>query len=298
MPCGNEISDWDDKAIKNSALGKNTKLDPEINRDFEEFEAAKNILIEGLTKGMTEKVTYPLSNSSHPAHDVLSAYVLRNAVGNQSIPDAYKRELPKAVADIAKITPNVLGLVEPARNWGQTSSIDAPGKLGHKTKGAGFAYELLGTAALINRESKAENTGVSLKIYSTDRIDLGIKLQASYPFAYKELPSQPKRGTTEADLFISRPMGILDGGHKNIGVDFKHSMNSGAYSGVISTSDIDGRKIALMTGEIDEFHYATNGTFRESVTKAIDKANLEIIDEKGKGVGLISYHEHARYGNM
>ena len=295
MPCGNEISDWDDKAIKDSALGKNTKLNPEIKQDFEEFEAVKNILIEGLTKGMTEKVTYPLSNSSHPAHNVLSAYVLRNTVGNQSIPDAYKRELPKAVADIAKITPNVLGLVKPARNWEQTTSIDAPGKLGHKTRGAGFAYELLGTAALINRESKAKNTGVSLKIYSTNRIDLGIKLQASYPFADKELPTQPKRGTTEADLFISHPTIF---GHKNIGVDFKHSMNSGRYSGQITTSEIEGRKIALMTGEIAEFHYVTNGTFPEPVTKAFDKANSEILDEKGKEVGLISYHEHVRYGNM
>lgn len=296
MPCGNEISDWDYKAIEDSMAGKNTEIDPEIIRDFKEFEAVKDILIEGITKGMTEKVTYPLSNPNHPEHRVLMTYVLRNAVGNQSIPDTYKQELPKAVADIAKINPTVLGLVKPARNWGQTTSIDAPGKLGHKTRGAGFAYEILGTAALINKESKAKNTGVSLKIYSTDRPDLGFKLQASYPFADFELPSQPKRGTTEADLFISRPTGIF--GDKNIGVDFKHSMNSGRYSGQIKTSEIEGRKIALMTGEIAEFHYVTNGTFPEPVTKAFDKANREILDEKGKDVGLISYHEHVRYGNM
>jgi len=295
MPCGNEISDWDYKAIKDSMAGKNREIDPEIMRDFAEFEAVKDILIAGFTKGMTEKVTYPLSDPSHPAHKVFSAYVLRNAVSNQSIPDTYKQELPKAVADIARINPTVLGLVKPARNWGQTTSIDAPGKLGHKTRGAGFAYEILGTAALINKESKTKNTGVSLKIYSTDRPDLGFKLQASYLFADKELPSQPKRGTTEADLFISRPTGI---GHKNIGVDFKHSMNSGRYSGQITTSEIEGRKIALMTGEIAEFHYVTNGTFPEPVTKAFDKANREILDEKGKEVGLISYHEHVRYGNM
>lgn len=295
MPCGNEISDWDYKAIKDSMAGKNREIAPEIMRDFTEFEAVKDILIAGFTKGITEKVTYPLSDPSHPAHKVFSAYVLRNAVSNQSIPDTYKQELPKAVADIAKINPTVLGLVKPARNWGQTTSIDAPGKLGHKTRGAGFAYEILGTAALINKESKAKNTGVSLKIYSTDRPDLGFKLQASYLFADKELPSQPKRGTTEADLFISSPTGI---GHKNIGVDFKNSMKSSRYSGQITTSEIEGRKIALMTGEIAEFHYVTNGTFPEPVTKAFDKANREILDEKGKEVGLISYHEHVRYGNM
>lgn len=297
MPCGNEISEWDNEALQKSLQGENTKLDPEIKRDFKEFEAVKDILIDGLAKGMTEKVTYPLSNPNDPAHKVFSGYVLRNAVGNQSIPDTYKEELPKAVADIAKINPIVLGLVKPARNWGQTTSIDAPGKLGHKTRGAGFAYELLGTAALINKESKAKNTGVSLKIYSTDRPDLGIKLQASYPFADFELPSQPKRGTTEADLFITRPTNIFDGGHKNIGVDFKHSMNFGVYSGEISTSEIEGRKVALMTGEIAEFHYVTNGTFPEKITKAIDKVNSELRAER-KDVGLISYHEHVRYGNM
>ncbi|MEK9148766.1 MAG: hypothetical protein AAB267_01825 [Candidatus Desantisbacteria bacterium] len=268
------------------------------NQKIGEIADSVKSVMEGFTKGMTEKVTYPLSNPNHPAHKVFSAYVLRNAVGNQSIPDTYKRELPKAVADIVKINPTVLGLVKPARNWGQTTSIDAPGKLGHKTRGAGFAYEILGTAALINKESKAKNTGVILKIHSTDRPDLGFKLQASYPFADKELPTQPKRGTTEADLFITRPTSIFDGGDKNIGVDFKHSMNSGEYSGPIRTSDIDGRKIALMTGEIHEFHYVTNGTFSKTVKETIDKANSEILDKKGKDFGLISYHEGVRYGNM
>lgn len=296
MGCGNEINEWDDKAVQNSALGKNTDIDPEIKRDFEEFETVKDILMEGIEKGNTEKVTYPLSDPYHPAHKVFTAYVLRNAVGNQSIPDTYKQELPKAVADIAKITPDVLGLVKPARNWGQTTSIDASGKLGHKTRGAGFAYELLGSAALIHQESNAKNTGMRLKIYSTDRVDLGIKLRASYPFAEKELPSQPKRGRTEADLFISRPTGIL--GHKNIGVDFKHSMNAGEYSGGIKTSDIEGRMIALLTGEIAEFHYVSNGTFSKTVKEAIDKVNSEIRKEKGNNIGLISYHEHVRYRNM
>ena len=262
-------------------------------------EAAESVkdAMEGVTKGMTEKVTYPLSDPNHPAHEVLSKYVLRNAVGNQSIPDTYKQELPKAVAEIAKINPSILGLAKPARNWGQTTSIDAPGKLGHKTKGAGFAYELLGTAALITKDSKAKNTGINLKIYSTDRPDLGFKLQARYPFAEDVLPSQPKRGTTEADLFISRPTGLFDGGFKNIGVDFKHSMNASTYSGRISIAEIDGRKVALMTGEVDEFHYVTNGTFSDSVKEAFDKTNLE-LQAAGYGDNLISYHENVTYGNM
>lgn len=284
--CNLYLSDKDLKQITNSLNQKQI---------CEVAESVKSIM-DGFSKGMSQKVTYPLSNPNHPAHKVFSAYVLRNVVGNKSIPDVYKRELPKAVATIAKVTPDVLGLVRPAKNWGPGAlSIDV--RLGHKTRGAGFAYELLGTASLIEKESKAMNGPSKLKIYPSDRIDLGIKLQARYPGAEAVLTSQPKRRTVEADLFISRPTSIFDGGFKNIGVDFKHSMNSGTYSGRISVSEIEGRKVALMTGEIDEFHYVSNGTFSKNVRETIDKANIE-LRETGKNDSLISYHENVKYGNI
>jgi hypothetical protein len=220
--------------------------------------------------------------------------VLRNVAGNQSIPDTYKRELPKAVAEIAKINPTVLGLVKPARNWGQTTSIDAPGKLGHKTKGDAFAYELLGTASLINKGSTAKNTGVSLKIHSTDRPDLGIKFQDSYKFTERVLPFQTDRRSIEGDLVIWPPKDSL---RAPIAVDFKHSRNAGEYSKRLEDSQIERIKQSLMNDVISEFHFVTNGTFSEDDAKAIDAANQELL-KAGHHGGLISYHENVKYGNM
>lgn len=282
--CNLYLSEEDFKQITNSLSQQQI---------CEVADSVKSVM-ESFTKGITEKVTYPLSDPNHPAHKVFSAYVLRNVAGNQSIPDTYKQELPKAVATIAKITPNILGLVKPAKNWGQTTPIDAPGKLGHKTRGAGFAYELLGTAALINKESKAKNTGVSLKIHSTDRIDLGIKFQDSYLFTEPVLSFQTDRRSIEGDLVIWPPINSL---LAPIAVDFKHSLNAGEYSGGIANSQIERIKQSLMTDVIHEFHFVTNGTFSEDHTKAIDAAN-QALQEAGHRGGLISYHENVKYGNM
>lgn len=253
--------------------------------------------LEGSAEEMARKMIYPLAEPHHPAHKVFSAYVLRNVAGNESIPDRYKQELPRAVAAIARITPDALGLARPATNWGPgAQAVDQPGKLGHKTRGAAFAYEVLGTAALITGESKAANRPATLRIHSTDRLDLGIKLQASYPGTANELPSQPRRCTVEADLFISRPASPLEGGGKNIGVDFKHALDSGTYSGMISDSQIAGIRVALQTGEIQEFHFVTNGKFSSSVRQAIEQANHE-LSAAGVTDRLILYHENVHYGN-
>ena len=235
-----------------------------------------------------KKVTYPLSDPIHPAHKVFANYVLQNVSGNQSIPESYKRALPKAVATIAKVTPDALGLVKPARGGGATILTDT---LGHKTKGAGFAYEILGTARLIQQESLPKNSDTTgsrgrLKIYSTDRIDLGYKLTASYPGAQAELPHQPRRRTVEADLFIQRGDGY-------IAVDFKHSMNAGMYSGGISETQLRGWQTALSTEPLKEVHLVTNGAFSQPTKEAIDKINGELTED-GRDEHIY-YHENVRY---
>ena len=283
--CNLFLSEEDFKQILDSRLNQ---------KQIGEVVEYVNTVMESSTKAMAEKVTYPLSNPKHPAHKVLSTFVLRNVAGNKSIPESYKQKLPKAVADIAKINPTVLGLVKPARNWGQTTPIDSAGKLGHKTKGAGFAYELLGTAALINRESKAKNTGVNLKIHATDRPDLGIKFQDSYLFTERVLPFQTDRRSIEGDLVIWPPIDSL---RAPIAVDFKHSLNAGEYSGGIANSQIERIRQSLMTDVIHEFHFVTNGIFSKNDTKAINTANQE-LQEAGHRGGLISCHENVKYGNM
>jgi len=46
MGCGNEISDWDDKAVQDSLAGKNTELTPELKAEAEECRAAREFLQE------------------------------------------------------------------------------------------------------------------------------------------------------------------------------------------------------------------------------------------------------------
>jgi len=46
MGCGNEISDWDDKAVQDSLAGKNTGPDPEMMKEAAAYAAVKEILEE------------------------------------------------------------------------------------------------------------------------------------------------------------------------------------------------------------------------------------------------------------
>jgi len=243
---------------------------------------------------MVERVSYPLRDPTHPAHEVFSKYVLRNVVGNESIPSEYKEKLPAAIAKIATITPDALGLVKPARLRGlRAGAIDDSGKLGHRTKGDAFAYELLGTGTLISIGSIASDTGQGLKIDgATDRVDLGIKLQASFAGTETVLPGQPRRGTVEADLFISRSAHFLSD-TKYIGVDFKHSRSGGTYSGEIETEQLKGIKVAIKTGQIDEFHFVTNGRFSQSVKDHVAELNDELLDA-GLSENFIALHEKVR----
>jgi hypothetical protein len=239
------------------------------------------------------EVTAPLSNPDHPAHKILSEFVLRNVAGNESIPEQYKQELPSAVAKIAAQTPNVLGLIKPAINWGQVTSIDATGKLGHKTRGAGFAYELLGTAALITKTSKAPNSSKELRIYPADRVDLGIKFQSRYGSRTSAVFSQ--RRSIEADLLIYRQAAVRGWEPLEIAVDFKHARSGGVYSGGIEQSQLEKVRDEIQTGGIHEFHFVTNGTFPSGVINAIESMNAQL---RQSGDAPISYHEHVRYGNM
>jgi hypothetical protein len=239
-----------------------------------------------------ESVKHALADAGHPNHAVALQFVLRNVdckrgdPAHVPIPNSYKPMLGKAVALIASITPDALGIVKPATNWApprkdgspsrQVTPIDAPGKLGHKTRGAAFAAELLVTAALIQKSSKSGDSHSqfrsSLKIMPGDRLDLGIKLQASY----KDGPSimQPRRKTVEADAFVQRP-DPKTGDTRILGIDVKHSMNAGTYHGKGNefSKQIDGLVVALRAGEIHEYHFVTNGHFEPGVKELIEKAN-------------------------
>jgi hypothetical protein len=211
--------------------------------------------------------------------------LLLNVVANASIPESYQRALPRAVAQILEFTPDALGLVSPVSVWGPRASSLAD-TLTHRTRGAGFAYELIGTAALIGQESRARDAVAKLGIHPGDRIDFGIKLQASYGVGAGEyLPWQPKRTTVEADLFIQRDA-------DRIAVDFKHTL-TGTYTGQISASQLDGIRSTIATGEVHEFHLVCNGAFGGKVLSAVQQLNESLSDDGHDGA--VYLHEHVTY---
>jgi hypothetical protein len=246
-----------------------------------------------------------LNNKNDPLFKAAVHYVLRNVAGNESIPDAYKEILPEAVATISKINSEILALAKPTRSQGHenTGSIprglvktpdinswekirkdgkpaDRTGideKLEHKTQGSAFAAELIVTAAIIKCGSIAGNAKGckgKLEIHKTDRLDMGIRLQASYKGAH-DVIKQPERGTVEADSFIQR--GKMN--PRNIGIDVKHSKSSTYGSGKVEQEQLEGLVVAIQTGEIHEFHFVTNKRFGKGsydLKKRIDEANAVI----------------------
>lgn len=262
-----------------------------------------------------EAVSYPLANPNDPAHKVFVDYVLRNVQDNDVIREDYVTALPKAVADIAKQTKDILGLVTPSLGKGATANDKT---LAHRTRGDAFAYELLGTAELLrmnnvhNTGSNATNGGPQLRIFDTDRLDLGVRFNTGHQRNGEEcglfLPTSKeitKRSQTfEADLLVRRNVGPpLHEQVYTIGVDFKHSRSSSSYSTNPKNFErkVDDVAQGILKGELGlgEYHYVTNGYFDAPFKEAVLRANERIIsDQKQRGgetLAKISLHERVQY---
>lgn len=258
-------------------------------------------------------VSYPLSDPDNPAHKVFVEYVLRNVAGNESISDNYRQALPRALVTVAEQTPDILGLATPSRGKGASALAKT---LGHRTRGDAFAYELLGTAEVVrmnnvhNAGYQSLNGGPELRIFNTDRLDLGVRFQASYWKGGEAQglfrPTSPRntnrdRETFEADLLIRRGEETDD--PTTIGVDFKHARHSGAYAGNPRDfrSQIQGVVNGILTGDmfLKEFHYVTNGCFNPDIREAVEEGNNKIIDalrERGEEASpRISLHERVQF---
>lgn len=275
---------------------------------------------EGATEGfkkldygvVSKNVTFPLSDPDHPAHAAFCDTVLRNVAGNESIFDSYKDALPFALTEISRQTPTILGLVRASRGRGATALTK---NLAHSRVGNGFAYELLGTAALIQQNriertgSKPVNGGRTLRIFSTDRIDLGVRMPAQPGEKDMEKgyfrPASPRspgkfRATFEADLMITRDDGPLR--WHTIGVDFKHTKQAGSYASDTrnSRSQLEAVANGIMRHEMNmtEFHYATNGTFHPDFKASVEAMNAHLNEQMGRSEGqppLICIHERLQY---
>lgn len=243
-----------------------------------------------------------LTNPNHLLHDKVTTRLMTFVSANQELSRPYQKQLPEDIAQLVKHTPDALGLVKEAVHRGQRHPLASAGKIG---TGLGTVYEIMGTASLIHDSSAAANIGgLPLRVDPLDRLDFGIKLQASYQDDDRRLFQHRK--TIEADLLIYRPPpqpNILLERGREIAIDFKHAKDGRGYT------DKDGREktksgtsalatqlagvvSALKTGEIDEFHFVTNGHFSEGFREAVDDANRTMKAASGQDLDLISMHEH------
>ena len=240
-----------------------------------------------------------LTDPKHLLHDRVTARLMAFVGGNQEMSLPYEKQLPLDIAQVLKQTPDALGLVKEAVHRGQRRPLASAGKIG---TGLGTAYEIMGTASLIRGASKSVNSdGLPLHVDPLDRLDFGIKLQASYEDDERTLFQHRK--TIEADLLIYRPPpqpNIFFQPGREIAIDFKHAKDGRGYT------DKDGREktkagtsalatqlagvvSALKTAEIDEFHFVTNGHFSEGFQAAVNDANETFTALR---LSPISMHEH------
>lgn len=298
-----------------------TRDSAELRRSLQYPDTQRAILAAGEAIGNRDKyafcdaVTYPLANPNDAAHKVFVEYVLRNVQGSEVINDPYARALPSAIVLIAKQTKDILGLVTPSVGKGATATDKT---LKHRTRGDAFAYELLGTAELIRMNqvhksgSCATNGGPGLRIFNTDRLDLGVRFntghrrngeeQGLFQPTSKQITNHSQ--TFEADLLVRRNVGnvVLDKVY-TVGVDFKHSRSSTSYSTNPQnfSKKVDDVAHGIIKRELGlgEYHYVTNGHFDEPFRQAVDQANDVIMAHQKENCEevcpKISLHERVQY---
>lgn len=208
-----------------------------------------------------------LKDPNHLNFKLVKDWLNDQIAGTETVKQEYRERMPKAMALVLEQTPDALGLAVRVPKYRGKRSNAVYDNLKHKTRGDAFAYEILGTAALIERKWLSKDGEATLQIDPKDRVDFGVKFQASYDGASSELKDQPRRLTVEADTYIQRH-------EKIIGIDFKYSKN-GEYSSY-SIDQLKGIKNAILTGECTEFNFVTNGRFSEGFTKAVDQINQDL----------------------
>ncbi|MCW3129367.1 MAG: hypothetical protein N2V75_04620 [Methanophagales archaeon] len=214
-----------------------------------------------------------LEDPARWGHKAIGEFICRRIAGNEAIPESYKRELPSAMAKIIRHTPDSVGFFMHAPKYYGKGATGLVNGLRHPTRGDALAYEILATAALMEKEFSSVNAPGSLRIYAVDRVDYHIKLQASYKNVPLEYLDQPRRGTVEADLFINRYRGLLEP-DKVIGVDFKHSRGT-TYDNY-DMEQLKGIRVALQTGEIHEFCFVSNVKFSQGFKDKVEAINEEL----------------------
>lgn len=234
-----------------------------------------------------------LKSETHWASKDYRANLIKIIEGNQRIPEEYKRQLPQDVARVLELCPEAGGLAKELTLRGQHAATGSRSKLGSDSNAAiGAAYEIMGTAALGNKISRPVNSNAPPLFIRAghDVVTFGDK---SYLNGRQngETWQKSSRRTIECDIRIYRPVGPLHlQAPVEIGVDFKHVKESGRKtSSAELRNQVEHVAQALREGQIDEYHFVTNGTFSTSFRSVIDAANTALV---ASGNAPIGCHEH------
>jgi hypothetical protein len=256
---------------------------------------------DGVTLQAAQKAKDVLAKPGHWAHEAFKKELLRSVEQGVKIPDQYREALPRDVAMLLKVCPNIGGFAAAMITRGQSRDPFAA-RLSSKNKprALGAAYEIMAAAALCRKESKPANTGKDragndhkapkLRIDPVnDKLSFGSKAFLNHRYSEKlgRVSDRPRR-STESDGHFYRP----DRGE--VGIDMKHT--SGPAKGI---SELRGELKAVAEqighGQYNEFHFVSNGEFSDPFKEAVDKVNNLLI-ERGhrsmEGLVPIAVHEH------
>lgn len=232
-----------------------------------------------------------MKDNSNWAAKEMRADLLKLVENSGNIPTAYKSQLHKDLAVVLEACPHAGGLVNELTLRGQRGASGSASKLGSKgNAGVGYAYELMGTAALTTKVSSPSNVGApALFIQSgKDIVTFGDKSYLNGRANDHKSWQRPSRSTVECDIRIGRST-LLDG-YREIGIDFKHRAEMGTtYSSKDLANQVKAVAEVIKDGQLHEFHFVTNGTFGGGFPKEIAKANEELV---GLGLTPIGIHEH------
>jgi len=254
-----------------------------VEKESEKGQRARNIL-NGTLKNNVNDLIQILSRpdtitgiTGDERYNVVKELLI-DSLGRGKVFIEQENKLPSALKTLLKFQKDPSGL------------FDAPPK--HRGPGAEpmkHPYELLSTSAIIQKGQQGVNSSLSqtLRIYPTDRIDFGAKLPSKYGLSTKKL------NTIEADTIIARKSGLID--MKLIGIDAKYS-KSGSYS-YVSDRQLEGIKSAFRDGSLDQFHFITNQAFTSGFKNAVEKANIDILQNRMKK-DISMYKEVKNYLSM
>lgn len=243
--CNLHFTREDFKQIQNS-------LDKGLPTDQKKFASS---LLRSVQKTNLKELMNSLSDKSSQNYELVNKALIKS-FGEGKVTTTLEAKLNSAIYSILKEHPNPQGLFEkpPTHRGPGSTSVDHP-------------YEVLCAAALVQGEVKS-STGHLLKIYSTDRLDLGQKSPSN------NILSTAKKGTIESDILIQRD-NILQS--KIIGIDAKYTKETTYKPKPGLARQLNGVKSALQDRDITEFHFVTNAQFSNTFKTMVENVNRELI---------------------